>query len=64
MEIYVLHRGEELGNNLEGTSGRILGRSTMTEYHEGLYPSRTEINKGRPKRRIYTTNKVLEAETG
>ena len=43
MEIHVNLGGEELGNNLEGTTGRVRGRTQMTEYHGGLY---MEHNKG------------------
>ena len=37
MEIHVHLGGEELGNNLEGTSGGVRGRTKMAEYHGGLY---------------------------
>ena len=78
LEIHVHHGGGKPRNNMEGTSRRILRRSTMTKYHERFYmersegsrnessphSGRTEAKRGWSKYWNNIANQILEAETG
>ncbi len=74
-----MHLGrEKLIYNLESAYGGVLGRTPMTDYHDGLHLERskgtrdqtslhtirTETNSDRPIKGISSTKKILETETG